>query len=89
MPNSYPHDGILNQHLTAIKDSYIPIPGVTVTNYPHHEKEDSPGCHDVLRGGKMYISDAVPSATASLDLYFTDGLLYVLGHSTGLLVNFR
>ena len=22
MPNSYPRDGILNQHLTTIKDSY-------------------------------------------------------------------
>ena len=25
MPNSYPRDGILNQHLTTIKDSYISI----------------------------------------------------------------
>ena len=23
MPNSYPRDGIFNQHLTTIKDSYI------------------------------------------------------------------
>ena len=25
MPNSYPRDGIFNQHLTTIKDSYIPL----------------------------------------------------------------
>ena len=24
MPNSYPHDGIFNPHLTTIKDFYIP-----------------------------------------------------------------
>ena len=26
MPNSYPRDGIFNQHLKTIKDSYIAIP---------------------------------------------------------------
>ena len=50
MPNSYPRDGIFNQHLTTIKDSYNPDRVKIVENLVGYARKLRPICCRCSRG---------------------------------------